>query len=193
MCISPYAQTFVSGHGNWLAISSKISASVLIDTVSNERPYPFSGPEYEWILILYWQQNVSSIKYILQRAASWVVSDDGSDLYHVQYCLSEPVEERCRVQFSMVIMSVSILCNFLKALCMLLTLRLQYFRPLVTPGDAMESFLRRADSTTMGMCLAGIAWFSQDRWGKAPMKRKALQSRWFLSASRPRRLTCNIL
>lgn len=33
----------------------------------------------------------------------------------IQYCLTKPVEERCRAQSSIVIMIVVIGCNFLKA------------------------------------------------------------------------------
>ena len=194
-CIKAYSQTFVSGHGDLPTISSDINASMLIQNVAYAYPETFNMyiPQDDWIFHAYPQLDDYDTNYILQRAAKWVVSDDRSDLYTVQYCLSEHVEERCRVQFSIVIMSISMLCNLVKSLCMLLTLRLQYFQPLVTPGDAMESFLRRADPTTKGMCLARIACFSQYEWEKAPMKWKALQNRWFLSASGLRWLTCNIL
>ena len=171
-CIIAYAQTFLSGHGDLLAISSDTDASMLIQTITYAYPEPSNSriPQYGWIFYAYPQLDDFNTNYILQRAANFSVSSRISpSQYHVQYCLSEPVKERCRVQFSMVIISIAMFCNFVKALSMLLILRLRYFQPLVTPGDAMESFPRRADPTTEGMCLAGIKWFSQDKWAKAPM------------------------
>ena len=72
----------------------------------------------------------------------------------IQYCLSQPVEEQCQVQVSLVILVIVVACNTTKALCMLLTIRCQKSQPLVTLGDAIESFIQDPDLNTCGMCLA---------------------------------------
>ena len=192
-CIKTYTQTFVSAHRNLLAISSDMDASGLIRTVEDVGPGRAPHvPQYEWIFNAY-QESRGDSKYILQHASSWVISDPSSTYtYRVQYCLSEPIEERCQVQFSIAIMSVVILCNLIKTLCMLLALQLQRCQPLVTLGDALESFIRRADPATEGMCLAGKRNFSQ-KWEPAPMEWKGMRRWWFSSASKKRWLTCKVL
>lgn len=83
----------------------------------------------------------------------------GDRAYPVQHWLSQRVEERCKIQFSLVIMAVTICSNLIKMGCMLLTLWFHRFRPLVTIGDAIESFLQKADHTTRNMCLADTEHF----------------------------------
>ncbi len=125
---------------------------------------------------------------------------DGSEyLYRttesrIQYCLTKPDEEHCRLQFSLAIMIIVITCNLLKTICMSIIAWKQDREPLVTLGDAVASFLDRPDMTTKGNCIVGKtrfkgskSWdFFQSRWG-----RKRL--RWFRAASSRRWLFCNIL
>lgn len=171
-CIKAYTQTFVWAHGDLLVISLDINASVPIRFVSNS--FFRYGVQYEWAYNPY-QQNERNITYLLQHAASWVVSGYEGNTYHVQYCFSKPTEERCQVLFSIIIMGIVICCNLAKTLCMLLTLRLQRCQPLVTLGDALESFLRRADPATEAVCLAGKRGFLGKKWENAPMKWKGLR------------------
>ena len=93
-----------------------------------------------------------SVDAILSEAANWTISskygeDLGSEVsiektkFPVQYYLSQPVEGQYRVQISLVILGVVVACNATKALCMLPTIRRQQSQPLVTLGDAIESFM----------------------------------------------------
>lgn len=192
-CIEAYWQTFMSAHGDLLAVSSNVNATVLVTAIANIYPAILSDWQDRWIGEDYPLQAIPPDEFkneVLQHAASWVV---GPDFYHVQYCLSEPKEERCRVQFSMIILGIVIFCNLIKVLCMILTLRLQRSHSLVTLGDALESFLQNADPTTVGMCLTGKRVFSRIKWETTPREWKELRYRWFSSASRTRWLTCNIL
>lgn len=189
-CIETYAQELMSAHGDLLAVSSDINGSQFIPTFRN-----FDGLQNDWISDAY-PTHKGDTKYVVQHAASWVISDDQQDnarLYHVQYCLSEPIEERCRVQFSIIIMVFVLLCNLIKTLCILLTLRIQECPPLVTLGDALESFLRKADPATEAMCLAEKGAFARKKWEAAPTKWRKMRHRWFSSASKKRWLICNVL
>ena len=97
------------------------------------------------------------------------------------------------VHFSIVIMGVVMACNFLKALCMLLALRQQKSRPLVTLGDAIEEFLVRPDKTTRLACLSNKNSFSGERWRDPPSKWEEKGHRWFSSLSTQRWVICSVL
>ena len=105
----------------------------------------FGYQSYSWIRV----GNQQALRHeerdtdgILKNAPSWTLSVGSYQQhdYTIQYCLSQLVEEHCPVQFSMIIMAVTMACNFLKAFCMLLALRLQKSRLLVTLGNAIEDF-----------------------------------------------------
>ncbi len=71
----------------------------------------------------------------------------------VQYCLAEPVTETCTLTFSLDIAIVVMVFNVVKILCMCYVAFLIRDRPLITVGDAVESFLKVVDETSKGMCL----------------------------------------
>lgn len=67
---------------------------------------------------------------------------------NVKYCLAQTAEPECTVAISTPLLSVVIVCNVLKIVCMLLTLVHTHFSPLATVGDAIASFMRYPDKTT---------------------------------------------
>ena len=69
----------------------------------------------------------------------------------VDYCLAQPVEEQCNIMFSTPIMIAVVVCNVLKLACLVVAIRLSELTPLLTIGDAIESFLEVPDTTTTGM------------------------------------------
>ncbi|EXJ94235.1 hypothetical protein A1O1_02628 [Capronia coronata CBS 617.96] len=86
---------------------------------------------------------------LLDMAGQW--STGG---FEVDHCLSEPVESQCHLHFSLILMSVVLGFNVLKVIAVgFVALRLGE-APLVTAGDAIQSFLLNPDHTTEGMCLA---------------------------------------
>ena len=182
VCIQPYNRDFVSNRGDVLVISSNTDASVPIRAVADSSSWD-SG---FWICEL----AQCSINSILKISTTWNIGVDGGQ--PVQYCLSKSVEESCRVQFSIVIMGLVIGCNFLKTLCLILTLWMQKSQPLVTLGDAIGSFLDTVDFTTENKCLAENDWISR-KWGKGHVKWQGRRYRWFSSASVKRWVTCNLL
>ena len=86
--------------------------------------------------------------------------------YDIQHCWSERSEERCRVQFSLPILIVVIVCNAIKFSCMAWLLWRRDSEPLITIGDAIASFLNREDVKTRSICLATQAHF----WKENPTR-----------------------
>ncbi|KAH8153021.1 uncharacterized protein LAJ45_02608 [Morchella importuna] len=86
---------------------------------------------------------------------------------NVQYCLSEYMEENCSLGYSLQIMTIVIVCNVIKCICMLLAVFLSrnLDDTLVTIGDAIESFLNKKDLTTTGMCTASKKDIKDGVWG----------------------------
>lgn len=195
-CIQAYAQDYLSAHGDVIAVTSNLNSSVPILCFAHSAEYLQS---YFWICPSSWtagtdKTNPCNVPTDLQNSANWTLLDPYTNSkYDVQYCLSQPVEEHCKLQFSIVVMGIVIACNLLKVLCMLLMLRYQRSQPLVTLGDAIASFLRKPDLSTEQFCLAEKDWFSQKSWGKGPTAWKDQRYHWFSSASKKQWLTCNIL
>ena len=95
--------------------------------------------------------------------SSGAIDIDGT----VEYCLSQKVQEHCRLQFSIIIMVIVIIANFLKLLCMVYTIRSHHVPTLVTMGDAVSSFLQDPDPTTIGYCTLSKRDVDKDRqWSK---------------------------
>jgi hypothetical protein len=111
----------------------------------------------------------------------------------IAYCLSERATERCRLQFSVVIFWVVVLCNALKAGSMFWVFFRLRDEPLVTLGDAVASFLNSPDPYTKGQSqlaksdVVGKLWRPGNPDPRPWYPRKLF---WFRSASRTRWFTC---
>lgn len=203
-CIGAYAEPFVSMRGDLVAISAAVNTSILL--TEGIRGGSYSYP-YNWMCYKYSSEMDSLSQYgtprcdadaILKNPPNWTLTayykvphNEGS--FRIEYCLSRLVEERCQLRFSVVILGIVMASNFLKALCMLLALRRQKSRPLVTLGDAVEEFLVKPDRTTRLACLSGKNSFSEGRWRDTSSKWKKKGQRWFLSLSVQRWFVCNSL
>ena len=116
------------------------------------------------------------------------------DGMRAQYCLSRLVEEHCKLQFSLAIMVVVIVCNVVKTVCMSVIVWNQDSEPLVTLGDAIASFLDRPDMTTAGNCIVEKIRFEESRsWALHLSRWYTRRLRWFRAASPRRWVVCNIL
>lgn len=201
-CIQAYSQTYITGRGDVLAITSETSTLNATRPVLQARYVgAFSTARTsatDWICSAYAGLSCD-LNSIEAQASSWKLNDTLSlspkDLYSVQYpveyCLSQPVQERCTLQLSLVIMAVVIVCNAVKLTSMVLLLRQLKCAPLVTIGDAIESFMLDRDTTTQGMCWANKQTFVSKQWG--PSARPYLKQGhfWFASASVRRWFICN--
>ena len=192
-CIRAYAQTYVSARGDVVAISTTMNSSTLIKI---SHPHGPGSESYSWLCSNNpaWNDELCDVDHTLKNALSWALSDDSNThSWPIQYCLSQPASERCQVHFSIIIVGVVMVCNLLKALCMLLALRYQSLRPLITLGDVIEEFLAKPDRTTRLTCLSGKNNFSRGRWGEAPSKWERKVHHWFSNLSPQRWLVCNVL
>ena len=194
-CIRAYAQPYVSACGDIVAISSTVNGSALIEISESEG---LGSDTYSWLcsssINPALDDKPCDVDHTLKNAQGWALSDESnSHLWPIQYCLSQPVSERCQVHFSVIIVGVVMVCNFLKAFCMLLALRRQTLQPLVTLGDAIEEFLVKPDRTTRLACLSGKESFIRGRWGDASLKWERKGHRWFSNLSLQRWLVCNAL
>ena len=112
----------------------------------------------------------------------------------LEYCLSRPIEEHCKLQFSLAIMIVVITCNLIKTICMSWMAWKRDPEPLVTIGDAIASFVNRPDVTTEGNCIAGKARFEGNKcWDLPYSKWRPKRPHLFRAASLRRWVFCNIL
>ena len=190
-CIRTYAQPFVPAHGDIIAISAGVNSSTLVQLIDQGGDDSEEG--YAWICFEVESDDPCEVDKILRNASNWRLFDTENTAFLIQYCLSQLVEERCRVQFSKIIIGVVMTCNTLKALCILLAMRQQELRPLVTLGDAIEEFLVKPDRTTYLACLSAKRSFSCGRWGDAPSRWEEKGHRWFSSLSTQRWLICIFL
>ena len=199
-CVRAYARPFLSAHGDVVAISGTMTASTMIELIAEGGDNIYDS-EYSWICSSFSQVSQYTgceADKILKNISSWTVSEDSlyfddPKRFSIQYCLSQLIDEHCGVHFSIVIMGVVMACNFLKALCMLLALRQQKSRPLVTLGDAIEEFLVRPDKTTRLACLSNKNSFSGERWRDPSSKWEEKGHRWFSSLSTQRWVICSVL
>lgn len=103
----------------------------------------------------------------LKKGNSWIpgTSPTAAVVYGAQagnpvlYCYAEKLDpdrdQRCKVNIVPVFLIVVMVCNLIKTVTFLASLHVtQKGHPLVTTGDAIQSFLERPDTFTKGRCLA---------------------------------------
>lgn len=189
-CIWTYAADFVSSHGSVLVISENISDISPLQ--------PGSAWNYTTVLVLW------SGRQGVPDGTPWICGDAPCDTktiaeagtwqlngFDVEYCLSQKVEEHCKLQFSAAILVVVIVCNFCKMTIMGYIAWTRPSEPLVTVGDAIASFLDHPDLTTIGNCLANKDQFEKKsmlgpvghqapiNWGQGTMRCDLGTSYWY--------------
>ncbi|KAK5050551.1 hypothetical protein LTR84_003832 [Exophiala bonariae] len=87
------------------------------------------------------------------RIANEIANQWTFKTFPVAFCMSEIVPETCSYSGNVPIVSVVIICNAIKVGVMLFVALCLRDDPLITIGDAIESFLNHTDETTKGHCL----------------------------------------
>jgi hypothetical protein len=167
-CIQAYANDFVSTRRNVLLVVEGVPAngtkgkgSILevnaYEFVSGKdkqyNPYSWICEKSDWLGDECYKKIPSVIANL--TTDGWPVGP-----YKIKYCLSERVEESCSLHFSMALIVVVIVCNFGKVFAMTTILFiLGRSKPLITMGDAIDSFMTENDPCTKGMCLASWKTF----------------------------------
>lgn len=109
---------------------------------------------------------------------------------NVDYCLAEETHHPCRLGISPPILITVLVCNALKTVCFVLTLLVgRSMRPLVTNGDAIESFLLRPDSRFQNRCLVSKADVGKKKkqfWSEQPLplQWQGKRRRWAAGATK---------
>ena len=81
--------------------------------------------------------------------------------YPIKYCLAMEGSKSCRVEFSLPILLVVIVCNTIKLSAIILTAKVIEEEHFMTLGDAVASFLEIPDKTTVGHCLNTKSFFQK--------------------------------
>ena len=79
----------------------------------------------------------------------------GNTTLHVSYGLSTYVPESSSIQVAQVFMVIVIVCNIFKTVAIFFTLRNSSSRQILTLGDAVSSYLKSPDVSTLGACILG--------------------------------------
>ena len=140
--------------------------------------------------------NPSTLTSNVTGGLPWRVKLTTGEEGEISGCKSERTVEKCKVQFSLGIMIVVICCNLVKACSMVMAVVRSREPTLVTLGDAVDSFLRTPDPTTMEICFADRRFIKREwrrgwRAGPRQWKQKEVQ-RWWTNVSKTRWITCNL-
>ena len=77
----------------------------------------------------------------------------GYTTHHVHYGLSTHVPQSSSIQIARVFIVVVIICNLLKTVAIFFTLRDSFSQQILTLGDAVSSYLKSPDLSTLGACI----------------------------------------
>jgi len=177
-CIRAYATTFQSTYGNLILITDDVHATeyeaMYYEEVYSPSPYP--GNPFKWICLgrldgHYCSYFVSDIR---AHASNWVVNG-----HPVNYCLSEKLPEKCKVQYSLPLAIVAFGCNIVTVtvICYAALTSAATTMPILTYGDAIASFLRTPDETTKGQCMVSRERLGT-QYGPQEVKYHKVQQRW---------------
>jgi len=210
-CIKLYNKDFVSDRRNLFLITNHNSNTTHNDTllettlVTDAPPTTrgnwmcnFNLNGHPWVFRSRSSEcTPGKLAQYVKRGYPWPLKLREAGEVEISGCKSEITDERCKVQFSLGIMIAVICCNLVKACCMVMTVVRSREPTLVTLGDAVDSFLRTQDPTTMGICFADRrfikrGWRHGRSAGPRQWKQKGAQ-RWWTSVSRTRWITCNLL
>ena len=168
-CIRSYGKLYLSNRSNLLLVGSgsslTVNSSIIIETVPAtcaEDPVPWICPRYDCAVACVNRLNeVEPQNWTIAVFTDYSFESVGSALGPVDYCLSQPTEESCKLQFSLLIAMVIIFFNFFKAVIMLiLAFSLREAR-VQTIGDAIASFLIQPDDIVNGRCLYNASDFKR--------------------------------
>ncbi|PUU76462.1 hypothetical protein B9Z19DRAFT_990571 [Tuber borchii] len=201
-CAKRYNADFLSTNRNLFLITSHTSNATQNDTLLDWIDYSAVSPS-RWICYDNPQGvsqngrqcNPNELVSNVTRGLPWKINRTRVGLIEISGCKGERTAEKCKVQFSLGIMIAVICCNLVKACAMIMTVARSREPTLVTLGDAIDSFLRISDPTTMGICFADRQ-FIDGEWrrglgtGPRQWKQNGAQ-RWWTSVSKTRWITCN--
>lgn len=172
-CIKDYGVDYLSSRRHAIVVVTNSSTS---DTLLGILDWTYGQPQNSWVCGTTLGDNMTLLTLPISDFDCSISVALANDTWYmgdqlVEYCLSEPVPDICRLQFAVPIMVVVLSCNFVKLLCMAFTVwRCKEFN-MVTLGDAVGSFLERPDRHTPGMCTATKKEIEIGDWTRNQPKR----------------------
>ncbi|PUU75535.1 hypothetical protein B9Z19DRAFT_1131133 [Tuber borchii] len=210
-CTKLYNTNFIYNHSNLFLITNRNSNTghnnTLLDVV---RIYTEEASSSCWMCAYDQVQRGPSDTDYLRPAFScrpsdltsnvttrlpWLIKLGTGEEVEIGGCKSERTVEKCKVRLSLGIMIAVICCTLFKACCMITAVVRSREPTLVTLGDALDSFLKIPDPTTIGMCFADRRFIKRE-WrrgctvGPRQWKQRGVQ-RWWTSVGKMRWITCN--
>lgn len=163
-----------------LSLQDLASRKVLVNITGSECITHFSRDlssifqaDYEAVLFI--TNNDSPISSLIQTAKA--TSDSGllpvkTNPTSIDYCLVQEAASppTCTVNLHTSLLGVATLLNLLTVIVLAIILFKPNFKPLVSLGDALSSFLQRPDSTTTRSCLLTKSDISKKTWGVGQAK-----------------------
>ncbi|KAF5005905.1 hypothetical protein FDECE_7663 [Fusarium decemcellulare] len=193
-CLTAYSQTLVSKRGDLVLVVDP-STRYLWD---NETYPTLIDPVQKNIVPNNWICDMRMDRSLEERRCNmgsidptnWTVSFE-LDLFSVvddkkvmvDYCLSKPAAEHCKVIVSMPLLGVVIGCNVFKLVGLALTWLYLERRPLLTLGDAIASFLDYPDAATKGRYLLSKVSGHKVSWEPGPRAWFPKKHRWATAVS----------
>lgn len=144
-CLSHYDANFQPTYGSLLLISGDFNSTmtdyeVVCAVVVNKMFYDVDRGDDPYAKIcheqLYWSPEAAT-----------------AFRHKVEYCLGERVPQKCTVEYSLPLAIVIIVANLIKAGLLCWTAVVLKETPILTVGDAVASFTKKADPNTRGLCL----------------------------------------
>ena len=217
-CLQAYATSmYETDWRNVLVVTSANSSSLLsINSLLAIYPHTAAATESDigWPCYGAPEDEGCNVKSLLADPGSWAIQNIGTcpdDVYEssngtkylsptdgcdkpsapVEYCLAEPFEPRCAIHVSTALLSVVIVCNIIKVICLVTTAALRAFNPLATIGDAIATFLSDPDSVTAGKGALEVADVSSGVWKThAPVRWTRSQRQWRAAVALPQWYMC---
>lgn len=196
-CINAYAAEFPTRGNVMLVVENGTGSAVVTNTAIQDycTDSPFFLTPGNWVCGcdmhgLHSCSLSNEIKTLRSNPSTW--SPLGEKISH---CWSEKLPERCTVQASLHIAVIVICLNFVKAIVMFGTAFGMKDTPLMTIGDAVESYIENPDPSTEGMCIVSRKRIAsqEDSWPKEGNKFVSKKRLLFSSASGTRWAACFFL
>ena len=206
-CIDRYAQPFVSSNRHVVLVSVSNSST----TTPGPRIFDSAGGGDVHITGAMDGDNLDSHPWI---CGNWTARNDGSfcdidslgyqeesfqwtiENRTVEYCLSEAVEEHCKLRLSVGIAILVSVLNLLKSILVMFVAFSIKEDLLLNMGDAVASFLRRPDHATQGSCLLAQDEIEKQKTGYVvPQGTRVFhdqRKRWFSAVTRRRLLVVSV-
>ena len=153
-CANLYSTPFPSNHRNLFMITNHTSNGTFDNTILDFDSYYFSSGSWSCPDPIGVGCRTNLMESLKANKLPLVIKFNTGEEVEIRGCKSELTNEKCKVQFSLGIMIVVICCNLIKACAMIMTIVRSREPTLITLGDAIDSFLRIPDPTTMRICFA---------------------------------------